>query len=124
MGYLGDELVGYALGFRLRGLRLVERAPGRGRPRADARTAPRTVAICEIMVREPFRRCGYARQLHDAFLRERTEARATLLVDPTNTPARTAYLSWGWQRPGGVRPFADSPTYDGMILDLPHSLRS
>ncbi|GHJ43955.1 hypothetical protein Cs7R123_12970 [Catellatospora sp. TT07R-123] len=125
MGHLDDELVGYALGFRL--------PSGSGwwsglqddvDPELVTEDGTRTVAICEIMVREPFRRRGYARLLHDAFLRDRTEARATLLVDPDNTPAKTAYLSWGWQRLGGVRPFADSPTYDGMLLALQEAARS
>ncbi|GAA1394385.1 GNAT family N-acetyltransferase [Catellatospora coxensis] len=119
MGYLGNELVGYALGFRLpAGSGWWSGLQDHVDPEMLNEDGTRTVAICEIMVREQFRRRGYARRLHDAFLHDRTESRATLLVDPTNTPAKAAYLSWGWQRLGGVRPFADSPTYDGMLLTL------
>lgn len=81
----------------------------------------RTFAINEIMVTQGERRRGVATALHDALLVPRLESRATLLVDPENTPARSAYLSWGWQPVGTVKPFRDSPTYESMNLPLPLS---
>lgn len=30
-----------------------------------------------------------------------------------------AYRSWGWGKLGELKPFADSPTYDAMMRDLP-----
>lgn len=58
----------------------------------------RTFAVNEIMVRALWRQRGYARALHDVLLRDRAEERATLLVEPDNVPARSAYLSWGWRK--------------------------
>lgn len=119
IGSLDDAVIGYALGFTLpagsgwwRGL--VDEVD----PDLVREDGTRTFAITEIMVRQAWRRRGYARALHDGLLSERTEQRATLLVLPDNTPARTAYLAWGWDRVGGLKPFDDAPTYDAMVLEL------
>jgi ribosomal protein S18 acetylase RimI-like enzyme len=81
----------------------------------------RTFAINEIMVIEQRRRHGIATALHRKLLNDRPESRATLLVDPDNHPARTAYLHWGWQHIGTLKPFPDSPTYESMLIPLPLS---
>jgi GNAT superfamily N-acetyltransferase len=121
MAHLGSEIAGYALGYTLpetsrwwRGL-LDEVDPA-----LVTETGSRTVAIAEIMVREPWRRQGIGRVLHDALLSNRAEERATLLVELDNAPARSAYSSWGWQRLGRLRPFDDSPIFDAMVLHLTH----
>ena len=64
------------------------------------------------------RRRGYARALHDAMLRDRSEERAALLVLPDNVPARTAYRAWGWYQLGELQPFDDAPIYEAMLLEL------
>ncbi len=79
----------------------------------------RTFAVTEIMIREPWRRQGHARVLHDALLSGRPEPRGALLVLPGNGPAQAAYRSWGWSRLAGLRPFEDGPVYDAMVLDTP-----
>ena len=118
-GRLGAELVGYALGYPL--------SPGSGwwrgiRGDVDqpllTETGHRTFAFNELMVRPQWRRRGYASALHDALLRDRPEARATLLVRPDNTAARHAYRSWGWYKIGELQPFDDAPIFDAMVLDL------
>jgi ribosomal protein S18 acetylase RimI-like enzyme len=119
-GRLDGELVGYALGNRLR-------TPGTGwwrgfkgeinPPDLLIEDGHRTFAVNEIMVRDAYRRRGYARQLHDALLEDRPEARDTLTVEPDN-PARLAYLAWGWRKVGTVKPFEDSPEYEVMLYDL------
>ncbi|MGH4014109.1 MAG: GNAT family N-acetyltransferase [Pseudonocardiaceae bacterium] len=118
-GRLDDELVGYALGFPLpagsgwwRGMR------GEIDPALLTETGQRTFAVNELMVRPRWRRRGYARALHDALLRTRPEARATLLVRPDNTAARQAYRSWGWYKVGELQPFFDSPIFAAMVRDL------
>lgn len=117
--HLGDDLIGYAYGLPLQ----ADTRWWQGL-RADApddmrrETGRRTFALNEIMVRAPWRRRGIARRLHDALLAGRSEERATLLVDPSNTPARTAYLRWGWTVLGSLQPFPDAPVYDAMTLDL------
>jgi ribosomal protein S18 acetylase RimI-like enzyme len=118
-GRVGDDLVGYALGYALpagsgwwRGLRTPVD------PGLLIENGRRTFGITYMMVREAWRRRGYARALHDALLADRVEERATLLVRPENAPARNAYLSWGWWRLGELQPFDDAPVYDAMMLEL------
>jgi GNAT superfamily N-acetyltransferase len=119
-GLLDGDEVGNALGYTLpegsgwwKGLRATA-------TNEELReTGSRTFALTEIMVREKWRRRGYAQELHDALLANRHEERATLLVLPDNTPARCAYLSWGWHKIGDLQPFDDSPIYDAMVRRLP-----
>jgi GNAT superfamily N-acetyltransferase len=119
-GRIDGDLAGYALGYPLpAGSRWWGGIRGRVDPALLTETGQRTFALNELMVRPPWRRRGYARELHDALLRSRPEQRATLLVRPDNTPALQAYLSWGWYRIGELQPFADAPIFDAMVLDLP-----
>jgi ribosomal protein S18 acetylase RimI-like enzyme len=125
IGAVGTIAVGYALGYTLpegsgwwRGLK-TDRDEGE-----LAEDGHRTFALTEIMVREQWRRRGYAHQLHDALLAGREEERATLLVLPDNLPAKAAYASWGWRKMGELKPFDDSPTYDAMVIDLTLDFRS
>jgi GNAT superfamily N-acetyltransferase len=122
--WIETALVGYAYGVPLaedtgwwRGL--VDPVPGD----LVRETGNRTFALNEIMVRANWRRRGIARQLHDELMLDRPEERATLLVEPRNTPAKSAYAQWGWRRLGSLQPFPDSPVYDAMVLDL-RALRS
>jgi GNAT superfamily N-acetyltransferase len=118
-GRFGGDLLGYAFGVALPADSLWWRGLRCPVPEETTReTGDRTFAVNELMVRVPWRRRGVARQLHDALLGRRPEERATLLVDPANTPARTAYLSWGWSVVGPLQPFPDAPVYDAMVLDL------
>ncbi|SHN05589.1 GNAT family N-acetyltransferase [Cryptosporangium aurantiacum] len=124
-GRIDDELIGYAYGGPLgaatqwwNGLR--EEVP----PDVVAEDGSRTFALNEIMVKEGWRRRGIARSLHDTLLADRPERRATLLVDPANTAAKAAYLSWGWQLLGHLQPFSDAPIYDALVVDLPLSHRA
>lgn len=78
----------------------------------------RTVVIPEILVRLPWRRMGVARTLHDEFMSSRSERRAGLRVLPNNIPARTAYLKWGWNIVGMVRPASNAPLFECMVKSL------
>jgi GNAT superfamily N-acetyltransferase len=118
-GRCDGELIGYAYGLPLpAATRWWEGLRGPVPPELVAEDGTRTFALNEIMVDERWRRRGVARSLHDALLAGRPERRATLLVDPSNTPARTAYLSWGWTVLGQLQPFPDAPVYDALVLDL------
>jgi ribosomal protein S18 acetylase RimI-like enzyme len=118
-GRLGGELIGYALGYTLpAGSRWWQGLRQAVDPALLEETGDRTFALTEIMVRERWRRQGYARALHDALLKDRPEERATLLVLPDNVPARSAYLSWGWNKLGELQPFDDAPVYDAMVVRL------
>jgi GNAT superfamily N-acetyltransferase len=119
-GRLDGDLIGYALGYTLpagsgwwRGLR------GDVDPAQLHEDGTRTFALTEIMVREGWRRRGYARTIHDALLAGRQEERATLLVLPDNVPARSAYAAWGWYKLGQLQPFDDAPVYEAMVRELP-----
>jgi ribosomal protein S18 acetylase RimI-like enzyme len=119
LGHVGEELIGYAMGFTLpagsgwwRGL-LDEVDPD-----VTTENGTRSFGITEIMILESYRRQGHAKTLHDALLKDRPERRAVLLVLSDNTAAQAAYKSWGWYRLGGLKPFDDSPVYDAMVLDL------
>lgn len=87
-------------------------------PEQVSETGNRTFALNELMVRANWRRRGIARRLHTALMENRPEERAALLVEPGNTPARSAYLAWGWRSVGRLQPFPDAPVYDAMMLDL------
>ncbi|BCJ73045.1 hypothetical protein CS0771_25890 [Catellatospora sp. IY07-71] len=120
MGHLdGVGLVGYALGYPLpEGSRWWGGLLTDVAPELVAEDGHRTFALTYIMVRHAWRRHGFARSLHDRLMQTRPEERATLLVQPQNVAAVTAYRSWGWYKIGDLKPFADAPTYDAMLLDL------
>ncbi|WP_405483146.1 GNAT family N-acetyltransferase [Streptomyces anulatus] len=121
VGYDGEQPVGYAYGAPLpSGSRwwggLLTDVP------ADvvAETGIRTFALSELMVREPWRKTGTARRLHDTLLTARREERATLLVDQDHPKVHALYESWGWTTLGGLRPrLDDAPLFHAMLLGLP-----
>jgi hypothetical protein len=78
----------------------------------------RTVVIPEVLVKLPCRRMGVARSMHDEFLSGRKEQRAGLRVLPNNIPAKTAYLKWGWNTIGMVRPVPEAPLFECMVKSL------
>jgi GNAT superfamily N-acetyltransferase len=100
-----DSWVGQAWGWpleaRSRWWNGLETDSGPGFTREDGH---RTFALSEIMVDQHHTGTGIAHALHDRLLADRTEERATLLVNPTNTRARAAYLRWGWTPVGTLRP--------------------
>ncbi|WP_328475197.1 GNAT family N-acetyltransferase [Actinoplanes sp. NBC_00393] len=123
-GRITGYLVGYALGYRLpenatwwKGLTTPVD------PSLIAEDGTRTFAVTYMMVRQKYRRRGYAKVLHDQLLEARPERRAALLVNPSNVAARTAYETWGWRKIGELQPFADAPVYDAMLKDLAPALK-
>ncbi len=87
--------------------------------RFSAETGTRTFALSEIMVCQEQIGRGVAHALHDELLRERHEERATLLVEPENTRAYSAYSRWGWQRVGHLRPsWPDAPLFDVLTKEI------
>lgn len=117
IGYDDDQPIGYTYGAPL---------PPRSRwwggllTHGPAETITRAYAFSELMVREPWRRTGTARHLHDALLTHRPEQRATLLVDQTHPKVHALYQSWGWTILGDLRPrLPDVPIFHAVLLDLP-----
>ena len=116
---IGDDLVGYAYGVPLAANSAWWSGLRKPLPAEVTReSGNRTFAVNEIMVLREWRRRGIARRLHDELLGRRPEERATLLVEQGNVPAITAYRRWGWRQIGELQPFADSPVYASMVLDL------
>jgi GNAT superfamily N-acetyltransferase len=121
IAFIDGEPVGQAWGWALRpnsawwhGL------VGEVEPGFTKEDGKRTFALSEIMVRRAYTGRGIAHALHDQLLGHRHEARATLLVNPTNETAYRAYLRWGWQKVAQLRPdWPDAPLFNVLILPLP-----
>lgn len=118
-GRVNDELVGFTLGSVLpantgwwQGLK------GEVTPDFLQETGSRTFGINELQVRPAWRRRGYAKAMSGALLDGLPVERVTLLVRAENTPAYTAYRSWGFEVIGQMQPFDDSPVYEVMVKDL------
>jgi GNAT superfamily N-acetyltransferase len=77
-----------------------------------------TYAISEMMVRPRWRKQGISDRLHEALLKERSEDLAVLLVDVTHPKVQELYETWGYEKVGEQRPFADSPVYAVMVKQL------
>lgn len=78
----------------------------------------RTFAVIELAVRRALRCRGIARELHTHLLVGLAEERATLLVRPDATPARSAYLAWNYDVVGRLQPFRDGPVYEALVRGL------
>lgn len=114
------ELVGFALGYGLR--------PERGwwdglspePPEGFAEeTGSRTVVLSEIEVRRAWQGRGIGRTVHDAFLSQRSEQRATLASNPQATGTHALYERWGWQRVGIVPDEPESYYREYVLFVLP-----
>ncbi|MFF3275943.1 acetyltransferase [Streptomyces chrestomyceticus] len=71
------------------------------------------------MVRVPWRKTGVSKALHDALLEDRSEERATLLVDQSHPKVHALYESWGWHTLGDLRPrIENAPLFHAMLLPL------
>ena len=80
----------------------------------------RTFAVIELAVRNPYRRQGLGRTLHDSLLHGRSEERVTLLVRPEAEAARRLYDNLGYRAVGRIRPGEDTPRYNALLLELHH----
>ena len=119
VGRIGDRAVGYAFGSpRDRHgeiwPELRSTYPDFGLPAAEVPM----YLFREFAVHPDYQRRGIGRALHDALLGTRPEPVAELLVRKDNVPAQAAYRSWGWQQLGEKQPFADSPVFDRLVLNL------
>ena len=120
--HLGGQLVGFAFGYSLRPERGwwdgLSPEPPEG---FTEETGSRTVVLSEIEVRRAWQGQGIGRAIHDAFLSERSEERATLASSPNAPDTHALYERWGWQKMGTVRakPGAYYPAYVRFVRPLP-----
>jgi GNAT superfamily N-acetyltransferase len=118
-GEIEGEPVGYVYGFARtaaytwNGLLTTNLSPDQ-----LVETDTRTFALCEVMVRAPWRGKGIARTLHDELMSRRIEERSNLLVEQEHPKVRALYEQWGYRWMGVMQPFPDSPRFDSMILPL------
>lgn len=117
-GDVDGEPVGYAYGFARTASYdwhgLITSAP------ADqlVETDTRTFALCEVMVRAPWRGTGIAHTLHEELMSHRVEERSHLLVEQEHPRVRALYERWGYVPMGVMQPYPDSPRYDSLIRPL------
>lgn len=116
----GGVLAGYVYGFPLqRGANWWRGLLTAVDPAVVEETGSRTFALCELLVRAPWRGRGAGRALHDEILAGRREERATLLVEQGNETTLSAYARWGWIVLGKLRPsWPGAPELDALILPL------
>ncbi|MGW7786524.1 N-acetyltransferase family protein [Streptomyces tricolor] len=117
----GDEVVGFAYGYRLAPdtrwwSNLQDARPSDDVAREDGR---RTFAVIELAVRQAWRRRGIAAALHARLLDGLDVERVTLTVrpEPEAGPARAAYAAWGYRKAGVSRPRDGAPLYDCMLRE-------
>ncbi|MFJ9415871.1 GNAT family N-acetyltransferase [Streptomyces sp. NPDC101227] len=113
MAYDGSEVAGFAYGAPL----AVGKEWWCGHIAPEPQEAS-TFAISELLVRPQWRKSGTSGRLHRALIGSRPEDMAVLLVDVEHPKVRALYESWGYHPVGEQRPFADSPLYSVMVLDL------
>jgi hypothetical protein len=89
-------------------------------PLPDGFTDVPTLAVKEIGVRIAWRKTGTARRIHDEVLANRTEQRATLLVNPKagDGKVQALYASWGYEVYNRQQPSPDSPQLVAMFVGL------
>jgi GNAT superfamily N-acetyltransferase len=123
VAYVGDKPVGQTWGWPLAkgsGASVWKGLVPEPKPGFTDEDGKRTFAFAEIMVRKAWTGQGIAHALHDELLGARSERRAELYVRPRNTNAYRAYLKWGWQKVGEIRPdLPDAPLFDVLVLPLP-----
>lgn len=118
VGSVDGIAIGYAYGFPFRkgggwsGLRTPVD------PALTEETGNRTFALCEIMVREHWRKTGAAYTIHEELLRQRTEKRTQLLVEQAHPRLRALYERWGYHWVAERQPFSEGPVYDSLVRVL------
>jgi GNAT superfamily N-acetyltransferase len=117
---VGDQLVGFAFGYSLRAASgwwdgLTPEPPNV----FTHETGSRTVVLSEIEVRRSWQGKGIGRMVHDAFLSQRSEERATLASNPSATDTHALYERWGWQRIGIVPDNSGAYYHEYVLFVLP-----
>jgi GNAT superfamily N-acetyltransferase len=121
--YVGAELVGFAFGYGLQRRGWWEGLSPEPPEGFTEETGSRTVVLAEIEVRRTWQGRGIGRAVHDTFLSQRAEERATLASNPEAADTHTLYERWGWQKVGTVPggPGAYYRKYALFVVLLPYA---
>jgi GNAT superfamily N-acetyltransferase len=123
--YAGDELVGFALDYGLQRRGWWDGLSPEPPDGFTEETGSRTVVLAEIEARCAWQGRGIGRAVHDTFLSQRAEERATLASNPeaADTHALLQLERWGWQKVGTVpgEPAAYYRKYALFVLPLPYA---
>jgi hypothetical protein len=89
------------------------------RPLPEEVTERSTIALKELMVREPWRKTGLSLRVHDDLLAGRSEEQVTLMVNPEagDGKVKAVYEGWGYWKIGEQQPSPDSPKLAAMIRE-------
>jgi GNAT superfamily N-acetyltransferase len=120
--HAGNELVGFVFGYSLQPESGWWDGMSPEPPECFTKeTGSRTVVLSEIEVRRIWQGRGIGRAVHDAFLSQRAEERATLASNPKAVDTHALYERWGWQKMGIVpdQPGAYYREYVLFVLALP-----
>lgn len=118
LGDINGQPVGYAYGFARTGAYEWNGLLTPVEPDLLVESDTRTFALCEVMVRQPWRAKGIAHTLHEELLSHRIEERSHLLVEQDHPKVRAVYERWGYQWMGEMQPYPDAPRYDSLIRPL------
>ncbi|MFE7114691.1 GNAT family N-acetyltransferase [Streptomyces sp. NPDC057654] len=78
----------------------------------------RLFTVAELMVLPAYRRNRVATRLQTHLLARTTAQLAAVLLEPSNTAARTAYRSWGWTKLGELSPVDGRPELEAWSRAL------
>lgn len=85
---------------------------------AKAATDGHIFWLRQMLVRKAHRRMGVGQAMHDLLCSGRTEDFVALTVIISNEPARSAYITWGYEVLGQIRLAPESPMYYAMARKL------
>jgi hypothetical protein len=117
VAYDGQDPVGYAYGAPLSAASTWRAKVVPALTEAfTAETGVRTFALSELMVRTPWRGTGASKAIHDELVRDRADARMTLLVHKNHVTVRALYEGWGYESVGEVVPLEGATVLCAMVL--------
>jgi GNAT superfamily N-acetyltransferase len=114
----GDHVIGAVYGHQLRpGTQWWDGADPPVSEEISTERDGRTLAIIDMMVRAGWQLHGVGARMHAVLLAAGAEERSTLLVEPANRAARSAYASWGYREVTSIQPAA-FPNADPFLVLL------
>ncbi|MFF5085474.1 GNAT family N-acetyltransferase [Actinoplanes sp. NPDC000266] len=126
LGRTATDIIGFAYGFTIPAT--TKRWDYLLKPLSEETTREwngRTFMLYDFAVAPNARGKGVGRALHHGLLGSRSEARATLTVQPTALDTKAIYQHWGWRIVGQMEggDSAAAPVFDVLLRDSLDDLR-